>query len=232
MPLDPEDWHTYGKPYVGASVDASQEPYWNLLQVLAWIQSRSLEILGKLSDHVMDHGEFEIFVDGKIFPQPADPPGFNFAELWMSFDRTAPLETPINAERLLIDSLAQGDLSATGYLAGDVDRELITPTFWIDARVGPKTDEATGKEGRKWHALRFERGAVVLIWTANERGGKISSAPTLDKTVYAYSEHQGKKWAKSYYAGLASAGKRTTREQDGAAFKAAFPKAPKYLGTL
>lgn len=156
-------------------MDPFERPYWNQLQVVLWVCSRS-------------RGAVRL---------AADPPGLDAVELiaevvmpggrigkrWRSRSRVG--VSFEDAEKKVIDALCRGDLQAAGVEKGRGDRKSIPKEQWADLRfywapigyydplsldrrhypsLSAGLRELSRPNAPHWTDVFFERGAVLDMW--------------------------------------------------------------------
>ena len=155
-------------------MDGFEEPYWNPMQLVAWVLLRDPEWPHKCADGVTDHGSFKQELrlpDGRkeMVVTRADPPSPRKLELANSAAGKPFMQSFEVAENDVVLELQTGGLRGWGRENGKGERRLIEPVQWAGLkflydpmRAEPKVPY--GIEGVSWYDLKFSREEAVARW--------------------------------------------------------------------
>jgi hypothetical protein len=120
-------------------MDTFEEPYWNLMQVLAWVYTGDRLMVRKASDHINDHGsrmQELVLPDGRKewVETPSGPPDQIRVTIKAQFNGGSATRTFEDAESELLQTLQDGRLCAMGLENGMGDLQEIPRIRWADLR--------------------------------------------------------------------------------------------------
>ena len=158
-------------------MDGFEEPYWNLIQTLAWVFLGDRAFVRRASDEVTDHGTFWqelILPDGRkeLVETSADPPGLVRLSIEAARRGGACYSNIAEAEHAVLTAMREGRLRAWGLKNGRGDLQEISQVQWasleffFDRRERPyATPRNHSRSGAThWHGLKFLRTEVLALW--------------------------------------------------------------------
>lgn len=155
-------------------MDTFEEPYWNLVQVLAWIYTGDRHMVRKASDHINDHGsrmQEMVMLDGRreLVETPSGSPDPIRLTLKAQFNGGSATRTLEDAESELLQALQEGRLCAMGLANGKGNLQEIPRIRWADLRFYQNPPHAAPgdrfrPDATKWYSLKFEREQVLSLW--------------------------------------------------------------------
>ena len=169
-------------------MDGFEEPYWNLIQTLAWVYLRDRALVRLASDGVTDHGTFPKKMrlpDGRkeLVETPANPPNDLHLELTAAFACGAAYQTLDDAEDALLDVLCNGRLNAWGLENNKGDLQEISPVQWAvlrfyfdPPRAAPLSISRSG--ATHWHGMKFATADVMRLWPDPLEGSVVETIDT------------------------------------------------------
>ena len=155
-------------------MDGFEEPYWNLIQLLAWVYLGDRELVRKASDDVTDHGSFVqqlVLPDGRkeFVETAAKAPGAVRLALEAGWKGGAALPSFEAATNETLSALRLGRLKAWGLENGRGELRPIEPIKWADLKfyyepsfAGPKDLFRIGAV--RWYGLKFSREEAMALW--------------------------------------------------------------------
>lgn len=169
-----------------------EDPYWNLIETLAWVYLGDRAVVQRASDDVTDHGTFwqEMRLpDGRkeLVETPASALGPIHLEVIAAQKGASLYQTLDDAENVLLGALRNGRLNALGLENNMGDLLEIPLAQWAGlkfyfgpSRAGPLNIARVG--ATHWHGLKFSRSEVLEIWPdpfQQVQGGTTSTSETI-----------------------------------------------------
>lgn len=155
-------------------MDAFESPYWNLVQVLAWVYLGDRGLVRRAADEVTDHGEFlqrARMPDGRedLVATPAGRPTPLTLELTASYMGGRAYDGLDQVYQEVLASLQNGALTCIGSKNGQGDPKTIPTVHWAGLRFYEDPLRAgpidSTRDGATWWAdLKFRRSEILAIW--------------------------------------------------------------------
>ncbi len=161
------------------AMNGFDEPYWNLLQVLAWVWLRDRDTVAKAGDGEGRWGgsffqEVLLPPDGEIKMIESSAGAFSHMTLCLLGAGLGQHGSIENREAEIHDALKDGRLKgygiakdAFGVVKGDGDLRLISPLEWSRLHFSfplEKAPSAAAPTGTEWHDLKFPHAQVMACW--------------------------------------------------------------------
>ena len=141
-----------------SSADAFDQPYWNLLQILAWVCLRNRGMVCKAANDAI---------------APVTTLRFDIMAAMHAASRGVVFYDREEAERAIRYAAQDEKLTVTGLRNGRGDRTYIPRLAWADLVFKFPLDSPTyatpwndGSDALQWHALMFRRSEVLALWPA------------------------------------------------------------------
>jgi len=156
-----------------AAMDRFEEPYWNLIQVFAWIFLGDRDFVTRASNNNDEVGlvsKLIEFPDGRQDFADTQSPGPTIATVMeLGENRLTRYPGYAAAADALSRTLASGVLVAEGLANNQGDFQRVPAAFWSDARFRHDPDCATPVDADRpgathWYRLRFASETVREIW--------------------------------------------------------------------
>ena len=155
-------------------MDAFEETYWNLTQLLAWIYLGDRRLVRKAADGQNENGSFlqeAVLPDGRreLVAGSANPTNPIHLELTAAYKGGAHYLTLEDAENEAIAVLQQGRLSTIGLENGQGNPLEVPQIQWAELRFAWGPPRAVPKDVARagashWYSLKFVRSEVLEIW--------------------------------------------------------------------
>ncbi len=163
-------------------MDAFEKPYWNLIQVLAWVYLRDPDLVRRAADDATGHGLLRrrIKVPGKRakWANVSRPPPTELElELGAAIRGVAEFNSLDEAEQEILAALGRNTLTASGFENDVGDLKEIAAIQWAilqfyegplkgplkgKSYAGPRA--GTGLDRTSWYRLQFNRDEVLKVW--------------------------------------------------------------------
>ena len=216
-------------------VDPFRETYWNLLQVVAWIETGDRALVARCSDQVSDYGSHwsEVTLpDGRkeLAEVPSDRPGLWQIGLTAISASAGTGNSFTQIERQFLDALAQEHIEVWGLANGDGSHRKIPPIEATELAIIEDRPRGWGvclqpKDPLRagtitWMNVRIRREEALSAWPDLLANTTPSISPTAQDGVASdnFSKAKLKKWYVEYVAEHVGAGTEpTVAEQNAAA---------------
>ena len=155
-------------------MESFEDPYWSLMQLLAWVFLRDPQWVHKCSESVTDHGTFKrelVLPDGRreMVESQAAPPTPLKLEIAANVMNKTFVKSHYAARDEVLLALQKDQLRAWGRENNRGELKPIEPvqwarmTFYYDPIfAGPK--KLYGSDGVRWYDLIFSRENAMTVW--------------------------------------------------------------------
>ena len=152
------------------------EPYWNLIQVLAWVYLGDRSLVRRASDNVTDHGSFlqeVVLPDGRtdLAETPAGTPGLGHLVTGAAWQGGAAYDNFNEAKGAVITASKVGKLHVLGLKNNRGDLEEIPPTAWAELdfyfeppHAAPRHPNYSRREATRWYELKYLSNEILTLW--------------------------------------------------------------------
>ena len=143
------DANSYLEEVVAANdLEGFKDVFWNLGQVVAWVETRSPFPVDALSDSTKDLAKRDHSMPAglphwaaQIADESADDNGLTRTK--------SPFQSASDVRRAVLRSLQSGLLTASGQRRGSLDREPINPLDWVDLTMDDNLEVNDRKTPRR-----------------------------------------------------------------------------------
>ena len=215
-------------------VDPFRETYWNLLQVVAWIETGDRALVARCSDQVSDYGSHwsEVTLpDGRkeLAEVPSDRPGLWQIGLTAIYNSAGTGNSFTQIERQFLDALAQEHIEVWGLANGEGSHRKIPPIEATELAIIEDRPRGWGvclqpKDPLRastisWLNVRIRREEALSVWPDLLARATPPNLPTAQDGIAGdkCSKAKLKKWYNEYTAEHVRAGTEPTNKEQGAA---------------
>ena len=167
-----------------------QQPYWNLLQVLAWVYLGDRKPVGAVADDVNDYGSYwsEEGLPGaeevELLEVPANRPHMNTMANTAAWNGGPAFENLNHAKAAILNELQLGNLKAIGLEDSEGNPSEVPQESWAYLNFADHPPRAVpsgrGWSAATWYDLKFKSADVLALWPPG------SDSPTGDWHETAY----------------------------------------------